>query len=112
MRSLWPHDAFAKQRRSEFSSAAARRAGDTRTGRGLIDDPGHHGALHGTEVHHVPHAPPGAERGAAERLLLTLLPGHDAGAGHVPVADLVVAGIRVDPGRVRLGDDDPVQPRT
>src|SRR5690348_800061 len=111
MRSLWPHDAFAKQRRSEFSSAAARRAGDTRTGRGLIHDPGHHGAPHGAEVHHVPHAPPGDQRGDAERPFLTVRPVHDAGAGHVPVADLVRARARVDPGRVLLRHDDPVQAR-
>src|SRR5437764_12139982 len=66
MRSLWPHDAFAIQREGEFLSAAARRTGDTRAGRGLIDDPGHHGALHGAEVHHVPHAPPGDQPGDAE----------------------------------------------
>ena len=67
---------------------------------------------HGTEVDHVPHAPPGDQRGDAERPFLTVLAVDDAGAGDVPVADRVIAGARGDPGRVADQHDDPDQART
>jgi len=52
-----------------------------------IDDAGHHAPQHGAEVHHVPHAAPGDQRGDAERAFLTVLGVDDACPWDMPVTD-------------------------
>src|SRR5215472_15596195 len=73
------------------ASAAAGGSGYARAGLGIVDDPGHRAAQDGAEVDHVPHAAPGDQGGDAERAFGAVLPVDHPGAGHVPVADRVVA---------------------
>ncbi len=81
-----------------------------RAGRGLVDQASGPGTQHRAEMDHVPPAAPGDERGDADRAQLTVFPVDQPGPGDVPVADRVVAGSGVDPGRLGRRHDDPEQP--
>src|SRR5271165_4586693 len=100
----WPRSGAAAE------SAAARRARVARAVGGLVDDSGHHRPQDLAEVDHVPHAAPGDQRRDAERPLLAVLGVDDPGAADVPVADRVVAIVRVHPGGLGFWHDDPDQP--
>src|SRR5690242_13929253 len=90
-------------------SAAAGRPGDAGAVGGVVDDAARGTAQYRAEVDHVPPAAPGDQRGDADRAQPAVLPVDQPWAGHMPVADLVVAHAWVDPGGLPCRHDHPDQ---